>query len=1408
MPGDTLPPVIIPVDGDDSGFLDMLDRDVAALRAAAGEIDGLLAGLDLGAALADSLSGVNLGSLNADEIAQGLSEAMGGVGSALGQDVGAEFGDAVRSEGVQAGAALAEGIAEGASGVGDSIGEDLGDGLSSQASAAGSRAGEALSESLTGSVSGVGQDVASQVDAGLGSLPSHFAVIGASAGHAMTASLETALLGLAGAAAGVAGVLGGVGSVVEARLVDVLMQAGQSAGPSLISGISAGAVGSAASVSDSVGRALESSLDTSLIQAGGSGGDALLAGIQGGVAGGAGDAAVRIGESLQAPLEAQMTHVGQVAGDAFNAGLGATVGPGAGGEGGGGANVIDFEKSEQELGQQAEQLGRNTRLSFAQGWQTRNGVIPFGGQMEPDELMGMGQQQQDSFVPNLAGAQGSWILASKTGAKQAADEAWQAYGDELSGLVIPPDRFLAMTDAGIAQWQENVAVQAQASGAGFVSAFADALTMGMAGIDWSALTEAQAAALGNAMRGVVAEVAPEVEAEMGSVGTDAVTALQAAVASTGSGVADELIAQIVEARQAVTAQLVELAIQAAEEGEQAGSMFARAFSAARSAVMGGLSSAKGAVVDSVSAEFAEDPQWAAATAAASELGDTVVGRVKEAFGALSAVAAEDGGTAGGLFARGFVSAVSAIGDSVRLVFAQAPEAMTEAGGEAGSEFGDALIASLEARLSEIGAAGGPGFAELVAQQLETQLALAAAEATAEYEQQLADDLAAAEAEAVAQAGQMRADINLDRMFSNLTQTLPSEFVDAFSQIRNGIALTEEEFAQFSEYGQQQLRALVTLLQTEGVQAADTFAESLSTKSYNERLDPSALMAGGSEAESLAGDLGGVEEAAAGATSAFGGMSSMMMGPVGMGVMMLATALPMLSQLFDTSAASASTFSQAVQQDSGAVGDNTAAIIQQQLAQSGLNDMAQSLGVSQATLIEYAAGESQAQQQVTAAYNQQQDALNAASNAEGVHSKAQNDAGNAADKEAGALANKKAALDAVTGAVQQAIAQDQEQNEALLAAEQTTQIYDASVKALGTQMQLQVQQTQMSNAATAEFGSQILFAESSMTYMTAAMNASVASSRESALTNAYASVGLLNLGSSQTALNAQLAASETAYTEAQQGASAYNAVLSSLNGTTNTLLSAEASFTTTLNGLTNSIKTNGDSLDVNSVKGAANVQVVTQIAQAAQAAAVAVYQSDEANGKASQAYQDASTKLLAEKDAFEAAAEKAGFNKTQVQALADELFQLPPSVSTTVNVNTSQAQNNLDALYGQIDTLIGAGSTLSNSLDITAAKESAKLGGGRASGGPVEEGVLYHVNESGREGFFVPPANGYVVPHDAMAALGSGGSSLGPAWSGPSGGSSEPPGVTVHVYLDSREITSTSRAEAQQYKTRNSLTGFN
>lgn len=556
-----------------------------------------------------------------------------------------------------------------------------------------------------------------------------------------------------------------------------------------------------------------------------------------------------------------------------------------------------------------------------------------------------------------------------------------------------------------------------------------------------------------------------------------------------------------------------------------------------------------------------------------------------------------------------------------------------------------------------------------------------------------------------------------------------------------------------------------------------------------------------EADGVAGALGGVEKAAAGAEHGMGGLGEIMMGPWGMAAYGAMTILPMLSSMLDNASSSASTFTSAVSQDSNAVGDNTAATIQTALAKTNLLGISQQMGISQAELIEYAAGESQAQQQVAAAYNAAGQAIakNASSQAESGYA-----AKNGVDqtqKQTDALQNEKTILDQVTASVQQAVQQDQANSAALLAAEQSTQIYNASVDALGVSMQTQVEQTQMSNQATVEYGARLEAAEQTTQYMSAAVgaagvnmllqqhateitnlatvqygdavmgayrdttnfnaavDASYVSMQEQAQTSAMSSVGLLNLGDSQTALNMQLVASEQSYAQAQQGASAYNTAVTALSGSFNTLYGDEASFTGALASLTTSLKSNGDSLDASSAKGYQNAEAVQAVANAAIQAATATYQNASQTEGSVQAWNTANQYLDQEKDAFEKAAIAAGGNKTAVDQLANSLFKLPPNTQVNVNVNTSSvtaAIGNLATLEGALSDVGGSfGGGGRSAVQIEKSLEHHAAGGIAQAGQFAEfgeEGPEIGISQSGKAGILGPHGPQFGIPGENLAVI--------------------------------------------------------
>ena len=524
--------------------------------------------------------------------------------------------------------------------------------------------------------------------------------------------------------------------------------------------------------------------------------------------------------------------------------------------------------------------------------------------------------------------------------------------------------------------------------------------------------------------------------------------------------------------------------------------------------------------------------------------------------------------------------------------------------------------------------------------------------------------------------------------------------------------------QLAEAEQQLAAANLTLIETYARLAA---GDEVSAEAQSAAL--AGVKSAQGDVTALGGGMGQLASKTESASKEFGGMGSMMMGPWGMaayGAMMI---LPELGDVFSSTAVSAADFTSAVTQDSNAVGDNTASTIQATLAKSNLSDISKTLGLSQSELIEYAAGEASVQAQVAAAYDKTTAAM--AQQAKGT-AQGGPESGREAGYDLNKLQEQKATLDAVTTAVQQAVQEDAANSAALLAAEQSTAIYNASVNALGESQLLQVQQTKMSNQATVEYGDRLLAAVSTTQYMAAAvgaagvnmqlqahatdvtnlatyeyagtvmalerqtgmfndaLNAADASMREQAQSSAISSVGLLNLGDAQGRLTQSLVSSESAYAEAQQGASAYNTAVMSLSGSFNTLYGDEASFTGALASLTSSLGTNGKSLDANSAKGYQNAEAAQAAANAAIQAATATYQNASQTQTATQAWSTANSYLEQEKEAFEQAAIKAGANKTAVDALANSLFKLPAAKDIAITADTSQATSAVHSLLQQID----------------------------------------------------------------------------------------------------------------------------
>jgi hypothetical protein len=344
------------------------------------------------------------------------------------------------------------------------------------------------------------------------------------------------------------------------------------------------------------------------------------------------------------------------------------------------------------------------------------------------------------------------------------------------------------------------------------------------------------------------------------------------------------------------------------------------------------------------------------------------------------------------------------------------------------------------------------------------------------------------------------------------------------------------------------------------------------------------------------------------------------------------------------AATASDFTAAIAQDSGVVGSNTTAKVEQIAQTAKLGKFADTLGISMTTLTEAMAGNKDAAANVAGAYDVQARAAGKAVDKMSLWQQVLAPELSGAEKRQDALQKEKKAYDQISTSVQGALKQTTQQMQVYDAVTRSGDGYTAAVSSATTTLQANAQQTGINTVAA------------------------------------------LNLGQAQTALSQGLSQVVDQYALAQSGATAYGQVLQALNDDTTALLGAQATFTTQLDTLTKVTKGQTDSLDVNNSVGAKNITTLTNIAKAAEKAAVATFQNEVQTKGADKAYNDANSSLATMRQRFIAAADKAGYNKVQVAALARELFALPKNID--VGINATRAYAGARGLVRYIDSLTG------------------------------------------------------------------------------------------------------------------------
>lgn len=164
MAGEELPPVVAVLEGDDSSFLAMLERDIEAARAFAADIQSALeeglGGVTFSGAQVSSEGVGAAGEVIGAQLATGIEE------GAAGLDLGPQMehaAEGAEAAGLAAGEQFALGVEEGAAAAGDAVSEEIGPSLSAGLAEAGTAAAQALDEALTAGTATIGETLGGRI---------------------------------------------------------------------------------------------------------------------------------------------------------------------------------------------------------------------------------------------------------------------------------------------------------------------------------------------------------------------------------------------------------------------------------------------------------------------------------------------------------------------------------------------------------------------------------------------------------------------------------------------------------------------------------------------------------------------------------------------------------------------------------------------------------------------------------------------------------------------------------------------------------------------------------------------------------------------------------------------------------------------------------------------------------------------------------------------------------------------------------------------------------------------------------------------------------------------------------------------------------------------------------------------
>src|SRR5581483_5732497 len=534
-----------------------------------------------------------------------------------------------------------------------------------------------------------------------------------------------------------------------------------------------------------------------------------------------------------------------------------------------------------------------------------------------------------------------------------------------------------------------------------------------------------------------------------------------------------------------------------------------------------------------------------------------------------------------------------------------------------------------------------------------------------------------------------------------------------------------------------------------------------------------------KAEGSAGLLGKAGGAAESAAGGFGKMADVMGGPwgvaVGAGIGLLGGLVSNLTQ----GVASVADFTAAVAADNGVVGASTTATIQKKLATLDLKTAQDDLGVSQTTLIEYAAGDAAAQKTVREAYTAKVAALKASGEVSAQNTQATVQGNIAAKAEADRLRDVIGQVDDVTAAVKGALEQQNAQNQAYLAATRSAGIFAGMVDTATTALQTNANQTAINTVAS------------------------------------------LQLHGNQQQLGQDLSNLIYNYQLAAAVAQGYNAALTAMNGTTVSLDDAQNNLDQAVLNAKTSFKANSYSLAENTQAGINNREALSAAAKEITALGVANYQ---AHGDINQANDVIKQQI----NNFVTATGATGDQRKAILSYITALAQIPPTVATTVTANTAPAKDDANTLVKYIDSLTGTITIQAGSgINASGISYNPKSGGGKAlydyggwtkaAPGQAEEAIV-HGGEYVLSGDMLAGSQQVdprvlAMMRSAMSGVSVGGSpGPGPSPGGVPSGAGAGSGpytqpIMINLYVDGNKVSGGLRASVQNFARHNALTGF-